>query len=72
MLTALGVSRIALLSNNPDKARQLRSYGVTVVEQIPTRVHLSAANVRYLETKARRGRHMLDLPLPDALTGRTR
>ena len=72
MLTALGVSRIALLSNNPDKARQLRSYGVTVVEQIPTRVHVSAANVRYLETKARRGRHMLDLPLPDALTGRTR
>jgi GTP cyclohydrolase II len=62
MLHALGVSRIALLSNNPDKARQLRSCGVTVVEQVPTGVFLSAANHRYLETKARRGRHTLVLP----------
>jgi len=62
MLHALGVSRVALLSNNPDKARQLRSYGVTVVEQVPTGVHVSAANLRYLETKARRGRHTLELP----------
>jgi GTP cyclohydrolase II len=64
MLHALGAHRIALLSNNPDKARQLRSCGVTVAEQVPTGVHVSAANVRYLEAKARRGKHMLDLPLP--------
>jgi GTP cyclohydrolase II len=62
MLHALGVSRVALLSNNPDKARQLRSCGVTVVEQVPTGVYVSAANHRYLETKARRGRHTLELP----------
>jgi GTP cyclohydrolase II len=62
MLDALGLSRIALLSNNPDKARQLRSCGLTVVEQVPTGVHLSAANHRYLETKVRRGRHTLELP----------
>jgi GTP cyclohydrolase II len=62
MLHALGVSRIALLSNNPDKARQLRSCGITVVEQVPTGVYVSAANHRYLETKARRGRHTLQLP----------
>jgi GTP cyclohydrolase II len=61
MLHALGVSRVALLSNNPDKARQLRSYGVTVVEQVPTGVYVSRSNYRYLETKARRGRHALDL-----------
>ncbi len=64
MLHALGASRIALLSNNPDKARQLRSWGVTVTAQVRTGVHVSAANVRYLETKARRGKHLLDLPLP--------
>ncbi len=63
MLQALGVSRIALLSNNPDKARQLRRFGVTVAELVPTGVHLSAANARYLGTKARRGAHTLDLPL---------
>ena len=62
MLDALGVSRVALLSNNPDKARQLRWCGVTVVEQVPTGVYVSAANHRYLETKARRGRHTLELP----------
>ena len=62
MLDALGVTRIVLLSNNPEKARQLRAFGVTVVEQVPTGVYLSAANHRYLETKARRGRHTLELP----------
>ncbi len=61
MLEALGASRVALLSNNPDKARQLRSCGVTVVEQLPTAVHLSAANHRYLGTKAPRGRHTPEL-----------
>jgi GTP cyclohydrolase II len=62
MLYALGASRVALLSNNPDKALQLQSCGVTVVEQVPTGVYVSAANHRYLETKARRGRHTLELP----------
>jgi GTP cyclohydrolase II len=61
MLQALGVSRIALLSNNPDKADQLRRYGVTVAARVPTRVHLSEANARYLVTKARRGAHTLDV-----------
>ena len=63
MLTALGVSRIALLSNNPDKARQLRRFGVTVTARVPTHVHVSSANGRYLATKAQRGAHTLDIPL---------
>ena len=67
MLHTLGVSRVALLSNNPDKARQLSDCGVTVVEQVPTLVHVSAANHRYLETKARRGGHTLVLPNVAAL-----
>ena len=62
MLRALGVDRVALLSNNPDKAAQLQRFGVTVVERVPTAVHLNAANARYLATKAGRGAHTLDLP----------
>jgi GTP cyclohydrolase II len=62
MLHALGAMRVALLSNNPDKARQLRRYGVTVSALVPTGVHLSATNARYLATKAGRGAHKLDLP----------
>jgi GTP cyclohydrolase II len=63
MLHALGVSEVALLSNNPDKARQLRRCGVGVTAQVPTGVHLSAANGRYLAAKAQRGAHTLDLGL---------
>src|SRR5581483_6128115 len=54
ILQALGVFRVALLTNNPDKARQLERSGVTVTERVPTAVHLSDANARYLATKARR------------------
>ena len=61
MLHALGVPQVALLSNNPDKAAQLTRLGVTVAERIPTRVHVSGANARYLATKACRGAHTLQL-----------
>ncbi|GAA2741486.1 GTP cyclohydrolase II [Terrabacter aerolatus] len=61
MLGALGVSRVALLSNNPDKAEQLRRLGVTVAHRVPTGVHLSDSNAHYLATKAERGAHTLDL-----------
>jgi len=59
MLRALGVSTVALLSNNPDKAAQLEQLGVTVAARVPTAVHLSEANASYLSTKARNGHHGL-------------
>ena len=62
MLLALGAGRIRLLSNNPDKAAQLEACGVEVTERIPTGVHLSPANLRYLATKATHTAHTLDLP----------
>ena len=61
MLRALGVSTVALLSNNPDKAAQLERLGVTVAARVPTAVHLSEANAGYLSTKARNGHHGLGL-----------
>lgn len=63
MLAALGVERIALLSNNPDKADQLDRYGVSVTEHVPTGVHLSATNARYLRAKRDHSAHRLDIPL---------
>ncbi|NUR72160.1 MAG: GTP cyclohydrolase II [Hamadaea sp.] len=59
MLHALGVNRIALLSNNPDKASQLARLGIAVTEHVPTGVHLSAANAGYLAAKARLGGHTI-------------
>jgi GTP cyclohydrolase II len=63
MLTAVGAGRVRLLSNNPDKAAQLARLGVEVTERVPTRVHLSAANARYLAAKRDRTAHTLDLSL---------
>jgi GTP cyclohydrolase II len=62
MLQALGVERVALLSNNPDKAKQLDRLGVTVAERVPTGVHLSPANAGYLAAKVRRAAHTLQVP----------
>jgi GTP cyclohydrolase II len=62
MLKALGVSAIRLLSNNPDKARQLVQLGMQVAERVPTGVHVSEANVRYLRAKVEHTGHTLALP----------
>jgi GTP cyclohydrolase II len=61
MLRALGLSSVALLSNNPDKAAQLSALGVHVTAQVPTGTHLSPANGAYLQAKVRRGRHTLNV-----------
>ena len=62
MLLALGVRRVVLLTNNPDKVRQLELLGVDVVGHVPTGVHLNEANAAYLATKVRRRQHTLELP----------
>jgi GTP cyclohydrolase II len=62
MLRTLGVERISLLSNNPDKAAQLERHGVRVAGVLATGVHLSDANAGYLTTKVRRRGHTIALP----------
>ncbi|MEN0022436.1 MAG: GTP cyclohydrolase II [Microbacterium sp.] len=61
MLQAVGVDRIRLLSNNPDKAEQLAGLGIEVVEQVRTGVHETTANHRYLEAKRDHTSHTIDL-----------
>ncbi len=61
MLLALGADRIRLLSNNPDKAAQLSAAGIVVQQQVPTEVHVSPANERYLRAKVEHTHHTLDL-----------
>ncbi|MFI9778689.1 GTP cyclohydrolase II [Streptomyces sp. NPDC051956] len=60
MLKALGLTRIRLLTNNPDKAAQLRELGILIDEVIPTDVYLTPDNARYLSAKAEGG-HTLAL-----------
>ncbi|TYL47959.1 GTP cyclohydrolase II [Marinomonas sp. IMCC 4694] len=59
MLTALDVTRVRLLTNNPDKAQQLTDNSIDVVELVPTKVHVNQHNRLYLETKAKRKFHTL-------------
>lgn len=61
MLAAVGADSIRLLSNNPDKASQLGQLGIRVTEHVPTGVHLSPANARYLEAKRDHTAHTIDL-----------
>ncbi len=63
MLETLGLTRIDLLSNNPDKAAQLTRLGIEVVRQTTTGVHLSDANARYLQAKVDHTGHVIKLPL---------
>jgi GTP cyclohydrolase II len=61
MLAALGVDRVALLSNNPDKAEQLARHGIAVRARVRTGVHRSDANADYLAAKVQHADHTLDL-----------
>jgi len=58
MLQALGVDRLDLLSNNPDKVAQLETYGIRVQRRVRTGLHVGPANRDYLAAKARGG-HLL-------------
>ncbi|WP_317444196.1 GTP cyclohydrolase II [Streptomyces collinus] len=61
MLGALGIAELDLLSNNPDKAGQLRALGVAVRDRVPTGVFTTAHNVRYLRAKVLQTQHTLPL-----------
>ncbi|GAA1403078.1 GTP cyclohydrolase II [Catellatospora coxensis] len=62
MLSALGVARIDLLTNNPDKPSQLRDHGVEVANVVPTAVHAKPDNLRYLRAKVAHTGHTIALP----------
>lgn len=59
ILKDLGISRVRLLSNNPEKARQLEERGVTVTELVPLVVGVGEFNEGYLDAKRDRMGHAL-------------
>jgi GTP cyclohydrolase II len=58
-LKALGVRKVRLLSNNPDKIEQLERAGIRVVERIPCRPRTSHHSREYLKTKQKKMGHLL-------------
>ncbi|MEY9871961.1 GTP cyclohydrolase II [Streptacidiphilus sp. MAP12-33] len=69
MLAALGVDEIDLLSNNPDKAAQLRELGVGVRDRVATGVHATPHNLRYLRAKVEHTQHTIALASLSELAG---
>lgn len=58
MLKDLGIHKIRLLSNNPDKGKNLTAHGITVTETIQTSVFENENNTAYLDAKRKKG-HLL-------------
>ena len=62
MLKNLGVRSVRLMTNNPDKVRQLVQLGMPVSERLEHLIPPGQHNKSYLETKARRSGHLIPLP----------
>ena len=60
ILKKLGATKIRLLSNNPEKVRQLESAGIRVVERVPCQPRISRVSRAYLKTKKRKMGHLLE------------
>jgi len=59
ILKDMGIAEVKLLSNNPEKKRQLEQHGITVSESEPLVVGIGADNFGYLEAKRDRMGHTL-------------
>jgi 3,4-dihydroxy 2-butanone 4-phosphate synthase/GTP cyclohydrolase II len=59
ILKDLGASSIRLLTNNPDKCRELERAGITIAQRVPACVAPTEESRRYLLTKQTRLGHML-------------
>ena len=59
MLRALGVDRVRLLTNNPDKVEGLEAAGIKVAERIPHQMPANPHNADYLATKRKKSGHLL-------------
>jgi 3,4-dihydroxy 2-butanone 4-phosphate synthase/GTP cyclohydrolase II len=61
ILADLGVRRIRLLTNNPQKRAALEGFGIQVVERVPLEMPPNKENIAYLKTKRHRLGHLLHL-----------
>ncbi len=59
ILKRLGVRRVRLMTNNPEKVWDLSGFGIEVVERIPIEVEPNRYNRRYLKTKKEKLGHLL-------------
>ncbi len=59
MLTRMGIKRVRLMTNNPEKISQLARHGIEVAERVAHAFPANGHNENYLRTKAERSGHLL-------------
>jgi 3,4-dihydroxy 2-butanone 4-phosphate synthase/GTP cyclohydrolase II len=62
ILADLGIQRIRVITNNPNKYSGLSGYDIQLIERVPSPPHITPDNLTYLRTKRDRLGHLLDLP----------
>ncbi len=67
MLAHVGVDKVRLITNNPDKIAYLTEHDIEVVERVPLVVGVNDMNEEYLATKRDRMGHLLDKNLNTAM-----
>ncbi|MBZ5541713.1 MAG: GTP cyclohydrolase II [Acidobacteriia bacterium] len=60
ILKKLGARKIRLLSNNPEKVKQLEEAGIRVVERVPCQPRVCDVSRGYLKTKKAKMGHLLE------------
>ena len=59
MFELLGVKKVRLLTNNPNKIETMKKAGINVVERVPLNVGENRYNTEYLDTKAKKMGHYI-------------
>ena len=68
ILHDLGLTSVRLLTNNPEKVRQLELHGVAVIERVPLVVGIGEFNEEYLATKRdRMGHHITNTEIMNGI-----
>lgn len=58
ILSDLGISKVALITNNPSKRVGLEAYGIEIIDSIPVAIQVNKWNLSYMRTKQEKMGHL--------------